>query len=73
MIERGDHVKEIEQLRAEIGRLQAAKRRSLQVADERAKQVVGLRATLKQIHELDSGAGVGRAKDIAWHGLTTQN
>ena len=37
MIERGDHVKEIEQLRAEIGRLQAAKRRALQVADERAK------------------------------------
>lgn len=41
------HIDEIHQLRVEIARLQAAKRRALALADERAKENVALRMALK--------------------------
>jgi hypothetical protein len=40
-------MKEVLKLRAEVDRLQDAKRRALQLADERAKEAAALRAQLK--------------------------
>jgi hypothetical protein len=46
-------VREVQRLRAEVDRLQEAKRRALQIADERAKEAVELR---RQIETLQGGA-----------------
>ena len=46
-------MQEVLRLRAEIDRLQEAKRRALQIADERAKEAVELR---RQIETLQGGA-----------------
>jgi len=46
-------MREVRRLRAEVDRLQEAKRRALQIADERAKEAVELR---RQIETLKGGA-----------------
>lgn len=70
---------ELAAAKVEIGRLQEAKRRALQIADERSKENVALRnqlgkctSALEKIIEMWGGCSVYHAHDIARAALSDE-